>query len=158
MSPSLSTSTNQISSTPRSIYCIIDFHLMKRSDSRLLQSFLGFKLQMVVPWWLPDLFREVRFLFTAPTTCPWGAIGLFLIVLCCCSCLAGICIGAFAFSVQCRKFASGLVRLAFVLFHQSLQISVALEIAWLSTGDPVDANQVNSQPRGGIHHSAIGRA
>ena len=86
-----------------------DFHLMKLSDSRLLQSFLGFKLQMVVPWWLLDLFREVRFLFTAPTTCPWGAIGLFLIVLCCCSCLAGICIGAFAFSVQCRKFASGLV-------------------------------------------------
>ena len=65
-------------------------------------AFLGQKV-MQFPWWAPDLVRELRFLFTAPSTCPWGAIGLVFVAACFWCCILGFILGALTFSAWIRR-------------------------------------------------------
>lgn len=53
--------------------------------------------------WLPDLVREARYLLGGGSTCPWGAIGLLVVVSCSVSCCCGFILGALVFSHQCRR-------------------------------------------------------
>ena len=53
--------------------------------------------------WLPDLVREARYLLGGGSTCPWGAIGLLVVVGCSVSCCCGFILGVLVFSHQCRR-------------------------------------------------------
>lgn len=64
----------------------------------------------MVPWWLPDFLREVRYFTSSPVSCPWGAIGLCVLLACLWSLITGFIIGALVFSVPCRRAVWSILR------------------------------------------------
>ena len=64
------------------------------------------------PWWVPELLREFRYFTSTPTSCPWGAIGLTLVLSCIASTCFGFILGALVFSATCRRAITGVLRLA----------------------------------------------
>ena len=71
---------------------------------------------MSLAWWLPELFRELRF-WGASSACPWGGI-LLAIFVCCAWCfLAGLLAGACIFSTGCRRAILVIIRVFASEFH-----------------------------------------
>lgn len=67
-------------------------------------------------WWVPELLRELRWWSSSGSSCPWGALGLVLVISAsCCFCLGAIC-GAIAFSAGCRRTALSVLRVVITEF------------------------------------------
>ena len=71
---------------------------------------------MSLVWWLPELFRELRFWGASPG-CPWGGILLALAVSCIWCFIGGILVGACIFSSGCRRAIFVIVRAIISEFH-----------------------------------------
>ena len=54
---------------------------------------------------LPDLLRETRY-FLSPSSCPWGAFGLILVISSLAACCCGFILGGVVFSNQCRRITA----------------------------------------------------
>lgn len=85
----------------------------------------------MVPWWVPDLVREIRFLVSPPAGCPWGAIVLVWCFVSAASFTAGVLVGALIFSSGCRRFTGSVLRYCLA------QLGPSLVIVWLSIGNSV---------------------
>lgn len=75
-------------------------------------SLLGFKLRMSWAYFLPDLLREVRVWSLPSSSCPWGAVGLVVVLVWLIGCCCGATFAALALSVQCRRILHLGLRLA----------------------------------------------
>ena len=66
-------------------------------------------------WWelVPEVLRELRW-WSAPTSCPWGAVLLVVLLVCSCSCIVGFCLGALTFNPFCRRLAFNLAKVCLV--------------------------------------------
>lgn len=60
---------------------------------------------MSLSLWGLELVRELRFWVppSSCSSCPWGAIGLLLVLSCLCGCCIGACIAISAVSDNCRR-------------------------------------------------------
>ncbi len=67
-------------------------------------------------FWVPELLREFRVWF-APTGCPWGAIGLALVLVWCCGLCLGVVVAASCLSYQCRRLLLALSKTFLVHLH-----------------------------------------
>lgn len=76
-------------------------------------------------YWAPELFREFRFLF-APTGCPWGAIGLAVIIAWCCGLCIGLLVASSLLSIQCRRLVVAISRA--VLVHLQPAPAAAVDL------------------------------
>jgi hypothetical protein len=83
----------------------------------------GFKLDMSIPWWAPEIFRELRFWFAPPSVCPWGLIGLCFVVGLLISCITGFVIGALVFSSHCRRITIQLLSVTLACLQPSIPVA-----------------------------------
>ena len=65
---------------------------------------------MSLSYLLPEVLKELRWWGSA-SGCPWGAIGLTLILCCGVSWICGFCFSALVFSPQCRRILAHIARL-----------------------------------------------
>ena len=83
-------------------------------------------------WWelLPEVLRELRW-WSAPTTCPWGAVVLVILVASSSCCLLGFCLGALTFNPFCRRLVVNCARALLVGADgdRALQVSVRSRLA-----------------------------
>lgn len=59
---------------------------------------------------VPEVLREARHLFSSPTSCPWGAIGLLVVGSCTLGCCCGAVLTLVVVSNQCRRLSLLVVR------------------------------------------------
>lgn len=66
-------------------------------------------------WWelLPEVLRELRW-WSVPTSCPWGAVALVILLVGSCSCIFGFCLGALTFNPFCPRLAVNFARACLV--------------------------------------------
>ena len=65
---------------------------------------------------VPEVLRETRHLFSSPSHCPWGAIGLLVVVACGCGCCLGALCTLVAVSNQCRRVCLVVVKVVLANF------------------------------------------
>ena len=61
---------------------------------------------------VPEVLRETRHLFSGPSHCPWGAVGLVVVLACACGCCFGALCTLVVVSNQCRRLGLVVVRFA----------------------------------------------
>ncbi len=74
--------------------------------------FWGQASRMSWTFFLPDLLREFRAWSYPASSCPWGAVGLGLLVFWIAGCCCGALLSALVFSLQCRRLVHLALRLA----------------------------------------------
>ena len=106
--------TYHITYNVRNMYLRFILHML----SEYVNNYMSFLSLEMVDWstafgvkrmlWqtlLPDLLRETRF-FLSPSSCPWGAFGLILVISSLAACCCGFILGGVVFSNQCRRITA----------------------------------------------------
>ena len=94
---------------------IMSFHPLE-VDLRLAASFWGSSCMSGWFVFVPEILRELRG-WSSPASCPWGAVGLAIVVIGCLCWLGGFICAAILFSSQCRRLISFAARAISVSLH-----------------------------------------
>ena len=82
------------------------------SNQNAWQKSFGVKLRMSWAYLLPDLLREFRVWSIPSSSCPWGAIGLVVLLVWLAGCCCGAALASLVLSIHCRRLVHLALRVA----------------------------------------------